>query len=167
MAKLSALEREVVMTDPVERPAPHEAAAALDSIELMTRVALRRGLHSRGFAASVSMWGGAIAVATTYDGPVATRAIAVLLIGGLLGLGLWRRRLVARVRDVHGPVGTVAAAAAMLGMLAIGLLGARAFEIYGLTWAPFASGGVVAATLFMLLEVLRRAALAKLAARGA
>ena len=155
------------MTDPVEHPAPREAAAALDSIEQMIRVALRRGLHSRAFAASASMWVGAMAVATAYDGSAATRAIAVLLIGGFLGLALWRRRIVARVRNVHGPVGPVVAAAAMVGVLAIGLLGARAFEVYGLSWAPFASGVVVAAVLCMLLEASRRATQAKVAARDA
>jgi len=163
MAILSKLERELVMTNRVERPTPHEAAAALDSIEHMTGVALRRGLHSRWFAASVSLWGGATAVATAYDGPAASLMISALLAGGSLGLALWRRRIVARVRNVHGMVGAVSAAAVAAGVLVIGLAGARAFEVYGLPWAPFASGGMVASVLFMALEVLRRATRAKLA----
>jgi hypothetical protein len=151
------------MTDLVERPTPQEAAAALDSIEHLTQVALRRGLHSRWFAASVSLWAGAIAVATAYDGPAASGGIAALTAGGVLGVALWRRRIVARVRDLDGAVGAVTAVAASVGVLVIGLLGARAFEVYGLSWLPFATGGVVAAALFVALEVLRRATRARAA----
>jgi len=167
MPILSRLEREVVMTDRVERPTPHEATAALDSIDYMARVALKRGLHSRRFAAGVSLWVGAMAVATAYDGPVATRAIVALLVGGFLGVALWRRQIVARVRDVHGVVGSVVAAAVVVGVLVIGLLGARAFEVYDLSWVPFASGGVVTTVVYMALHVLRRATHGKLAAGDA
>ena len=117
-------------------------------------------MHSRWFAASVSLWAGAIAVATAYDGPAASGGIAALLAGGVLWVALWRRRIVARVRNVDG---AVTAAAASVGVLVIGLLGARAFEVYGLSWLPFATGGVVAAALFVALEVLRRATRARAA----
>lgn len=155
------------MRDHMERPTPPEAAAALASIGYMTRVALSCGLHTRWFAASAALWVGAMAVATAYDGPAATRAIAALVVGGLLGLALWRRRIVARVRNVHGVAGTVLAGAVIVGVLAIGLLGARAFEVYDLSWAPFASGGAAAAVVFMVLEILRRTTQARLAAGDA
>lgn len=155
------------MTDGLERPTPHEAAAALASITEMTQVALKRGFHSRWFAAAVSVWVGAVAVATAYDGPAASGAIAALVVGGTLGLALWRRRSVARVRDVHGAVGTVTAVAVIGGVLAIGLLGARAFEVSELSWAPFASGGVVATVQFMALEIFRRTTQVKLTTRDA
>lgn len=153
------------MTDGMERPTPHEAAAALDSITQMTQLALRRGIYSRWFAAAVSVWVGAVAAATAYDGPAATGSIAALVVGGTLGLALWRHRSVARVRDVHGAVGTVTAVAAIGALLAIGLLGARAFEVSELSWAPLASGGVVATVLFIALEIFRRTTQAKLTAR--
>ena len=155
------------MTDGTERPTPHEAAAALESITQMTQVALQRGLHSRWFAAAVSLWVGAVATATAYDGPAATGAIAALVVGGTLGLARWRRRSVARVRDVHGTVGAVTAVAVIGGVLALGLLGARAFEIAELAWVPIASGGVVATALFTALEVFRRTTHAKLTVRDA
>ena len=71
------------------------------------------------------------------------------------------------VRDVHCAAGTVTAVAVIVGVLAIGLLGARAFEGYDLSWAPFAPGGMVAAFVFVAPEILRRATKAKLAAEDA
>jgi hypothetical protein len=152
------------MADHVERPTPSQAAAALDSIEHMALAATRRGLRSRWFAMVASLWGGAIAVATAYDGPLATRAIAALVLGGFLGLALLRRRILVRVRSVEGAVGAAFATALIVGVLVVGLLGARAFETYGLSWVPFASGGVVAALLFIMLEILRRTTQSKLMA---
>lgn len=76
-------------------------------------------------------------------------------------------RSLARVRNVHGPAWTVAAAVVIVGVLAIGWFGARSFEVFGLAWAPFASGGAVSAVVFVALEVLRRATQAKLAAGDA
>jgi hypothetical protein len=132
-----------------------------DSGRLDTRSTLAL-VHSVG-----ALWVGAVAVATAYDGPTATRAVAALLVVGLFGLALWRRRIDARVRNVHGPGWTVAAAVVIVGLLAIGLFGARSLEAFGLAWAPFASGGAVSAVVFVALEVLRRATQAKLAAGDA
>ena len=153
------------MTEHVERPTPQEAAAALDSIGDMTRVALDRGLRSRWLAGSLSLWVGATTVAKAYNGPVADAAIATLVVGGILGIALWRRRIVARVRAVHGAVGTVAAVAMIVAVLAILVVGDLAFEAYAVSWAPIVTGGVVAAVLFMAFEVERRATRAKLASR--
>lgn len=155
------------MTDHLERPSPQEAAAALDSIGEMTRVALKRGLHSRGFAGVLSLWVGAMTWVKAYDGPAADATIVALLCACGLGMALWRRTIVARVRAVHGVIGTVAAIATMVGVLVILALGDRAFEVYDLSWAPFATGGVVAAVLFVAFEVERRATRAKFAAGDA
>ncbi len=155
------------MIEHLERPTPQEAAAALDSIGDMTRAALKRGLRSRWFAVSMSLWVGATTVAKAYNGPVADAAIAALVVGGFLGMALWRRRIVARVRAVHGAVGTVAVVAMIVVVLAILIVGDRAFQVYGASWAPVVTGGVVAAVLFMAFEVERRATGAKLAARSA
>lgn len=155
------------MTEHLERPTPQEAAAALDSIGDMTRVALKRGLRSRWFAVSMSLWVGATTVAKAYNGPAADAVIAALVVGGFLGLALWRRRIVARVRAVHGAVGTVAAVATIVAVLAILIVGDRAFEVYDVSWAPIATGVVVAAVLFMAFEVERRSTRAKLAASSA
>jgi hypothetical protein len=65
---------------------------------------------------------------------------------------------------VHGAVGTVAAVAMVVAVLAILIVGDRAFEVYDVSWAPIATGGVVAAVLFVAFEVERRATGAKLAA---
>ena len=161
------MESDDVMTNPLERPTPQEATAALDSIENMTEVALERGLRPRWFAVSMSLWVGATTVAKAYDGPAADIVIAALFVAGLLGLALWHRRIVARVRAVHGVVGTVAAVAMIVGVLVILMVGDRAFEVYGVSWAPFATGGVVAAVLFVAFEVARRATRAKLTAGNA
>ena len=115
----------------------------------------------------MSLWVGATTVAKAYNGPLADFAIAALVGGGLLGLALWRRRIVARVRAVHSAVGTVAAVAMIVVVLAILIVGDRAFEAYGALWAPIVTGGAVAAVLFMAFEVERRATGAKLAARSA
>lgn len=152
------------MADRMERPTPREAAAALDSITGMRQVALGRGLHSRRFAVAGALWVGALAVATAHDGPAASGAIAVLAVSGTLGLSRWRRRSVARVRNVHGAAGIVTAVVVMGVVLAIGILGARAFEASGRPWAPFASGGAVAVVLFLALELLRRTTRARLMA---
>ena len=77
-----------------------------------------------------------------------------------------RRRIVARVRAVHGVVGTLAAVSTIIGMLVIISLGDRAFEVYELAWAPLATGGAVAAVLFIAFEVERRARRATLTACG-
>ncbi len=153
------------MTEQVERPTPQEAAAALDSIGDMTRVALARGLRSRWLAVSMSLWVGATTVAKAYNGPVADVAIATLVVGGVLGLALWRRRIVARVRAVHGAVGTVVTVAMLVAVLATLMVGDRAFEAYDVSWAPIATGAVVAAVLFMAFEAERRSTRAKLASR--
>lgn len=142
--------------DHVTRPTPQVAAAMLDSIEHLTEVALRRGLPSRRFAASVSLWVGAMAAATAYDGPVANGGIAVLAVVGLVGLARWRRSIEAQVRNVHGVVGAVITFAVIVALLVIGMIGARAFEVYNLPWLPFASGGVVGTVLFVTLEIWRR-----------
>lgn len=155
------------MTDQLDGPTPQEAARALDSIGNMTLVALERGLHSRWFALSMSLWVGATTVAKAYDGPAANVGIAALLLGGWLGLAMWRRRIVARVRAVHGVVGTVAVVAMLVVLLTVLMLGDRAFEAYGVSWAPFATGGAVAAILFTAFEVERRSSRAKLMARSA
>jgi hypothetical protein len=164
MSILSILEREDVMADRMERPTPQEAAAALDSIGDMTRVALKRSSHSRWFAVSMSLWVGAMTVAKYYNGPAADGGTAVLLVGGILALALWRRRIVARVRAVHGVVGAFTAGTMIVGVLVILVLGDRAFEVYGPSWAPVATGGVAAAVLFIAFEVLRRATRATVAA---
>lgn len=147
-----------------DEPTPPEAVAALASIGDMTRVGLARGLHSRRFAVAASLWVGAMAVATAYDGPAASRAIGALLIGGIIGLALWRRRIIARVRSVHGTAGTVVACTVIVGVLAIGLLGARAFEVHHLSWVPLGSGAAVGAVVFLMLEFSRRRTYAKLTA---
>jgi hypothetical protein len=154
------------MTQQLERPTPREASAALDSIGDMTRAAVKRGLRPRWFAASLSLWVGATTVAKAYNGPIADAATAALVVGGFLGLALWRSRIVARVRAVYGAVGTVAAVAMIIAVLAILLVGDRAFEVYDVSWAPLATGGVVAAVLFLAFEVERRATSARLAARN-
>ncbi|MGQ0648256.1 MAG: hypothetical protein ACT4P7_11870 [Gemmatimonadaceae bacterium] len=154
------------MTDDREQLTPQEAAAALDSIGELTRAALKRGLHSRWFAVLLSSWVGAMTCAKAYDDPVADGIIAALLVAGVLGFALRSRRIVARVRAVHGVIGAVAALALTVSVLVILALGDRAFEVYDLPWAPFATGGV-AAVLFMAFEVERRATRAKFAAGDA
>jgi hypothetical protein len=153
------------MTDRAQHPSPDEAAAALASIERLSHVALTRGLHSRWFALAASLWVGAMAVATAYDGGAASGAIGALIAGGAVAIGVWRRRVVATVRSLHGVAGAITVLAVAGALLLIGLFGARAFEAYRLPWLPIASGGVVAAFVFVALEVLRRVTHARAAAR--
>jgi hypothetical protein len=154
------------MTEHLEQPTPLEAAAALTSIAEMQQVALNCGLPSRWFAVSLSCWVGAMTVAKAYNGPAVDAAIAALLAGGLLAIALWRRRLVARLRAVYSLIGTVGAVAMFTGVLVILAVGDRAFEVHAVSWAPFATGGAVAAVLFVAFELERRSG-AKRAARDA
>jgi hypothetical protein len=167
MAILATLESEKMMTDHWERPTPQEAATALDSIARMKRVALNHGLRPRWFAGLFSLWVGAMTIAKAYDGPAVDGGIAALLVGGVLGLALWRRRIVARVRAVHSAVGNVAAVAMIVGVLVILVVGDRAFESHDVWWAPMATGGAVAAMLFVAFELARRKTQAKVAAGDA
>jgi len=154
------------MTEQLERPTPLEAAAALASIADMKQVALNSGLPSRWFAVSISCWVGAMTVAKAYNGPAVDTGIAALLVGGLLGIGLWRRRLIARLRAVYSLIGTLGAVALFTGVLVILVVGDRAFEVHAVSWAPFATGGAVAAVLLMAFELERRSG-ANRAARDA
>lgn len=144
------------MTSPADQPTPEEAADALDAIVRLRRAAVREGLHSRSWALTVSVWVGAFAVATAFDGGGATGAIAALTGVGFVGAAFWRRRVAARLRGVFGVGGAVVTIGLAIALLAIGLLGAAAYEAYARAWLPFASGALVAGTLFVVLEVLRR-----------
>lgn len=137
-------------------PTPDEATRALTSIERMKQFGLSKGLYSRWFAAAVSSWSAAMAVATVYDGPLATWSVATLLIAGLMALGAWRHRVVARVRAVHGTAEALAiVVAAPLVMLGLGLFAAQAFDASRQWWIPSASGAVAGLVLFTVLELLR------------
>lgn len=151
------------MPDSLDHSTPHEAATALEMIATMRRVAVDRSLPTRWFAGALALWVGALTVAKFYDGPAVDAGTVALLIGGVLGTALWRRRLLARLQAVHRGLGTAGALTLTAGVLGILVIGDRAFEVARITWAPWATGGAVAVALFLAFELDRRAARAHLA----
>ena len=151
------------MTDRNELPTAHEAAEALASVERMRSTGLKRGLYPRGYAIVLALWTGAL---TTTSG-LESAAFLPLLGLGLLGHWLWRRRTgvwiwVFRVwfsrrkqeiQSARGLWTVILVSIPVGGVMVAGYIGGQS---YGLTWAPFVAGTVVAAVTFVLTEVAYR-----------
>ena len=151
------------MTDKNELPTAHEAAEALASVERMRSAGLKRGLYPRGYAIAVALWCGAL---TTTAG-LASAAFLPLLGLGLLGHWLWIRktgiwvwvfrvwfsRRGQEIRSTRGLWTVLVLLIPVGGVMVAGYIGRQS---YGLTWAPFVAGAIVAAVVFVLTEIAYR-----------
>ncbi len=148
------------MTDNTELPTAREAAEALASVERMRSAGLKRGRFPRGFAVAAALWTGAL---TTTVGLASPTSIPLLVLG-LLGYWLWCRKtgvwiwfirlwLSQRKQVSQGSRELRAAILVSIlvgGVMMAGYVGGQSF---GLAWAPFVAGAIVAVVTFVLAEI--------------
>ena len=146
------------MPNTTELTSPDEAKAALASVEQMTITGMKRGLYSRRFAVVMSLWAGVLATLVGLDSPI----WLLWLFAGIFAFFAWRRKQGAWIQEVQSP-------RELWRVIPLGLLGGAVFiggnvaqRDFGLGWAPFVAGAVLAVGLFLLTELGHRAARARI-----
>jgi hypothetical protein len=157
------MERETLMPEPAPKPSPDEARAALASIEQTASDSCARAIYPRWLAAGMALWGGTLVTLGGMDSPW----VVPLLFAGFIVYWLWRRAHGAAMREIHSRGGLVRVAVATLALVAIAIGGIVGRAQYGLAWAPYGAGAVIAAGLFAIMEICYAPLRARLASRRA
>ncbi len=152
------------MFDETDRIGPNEARDALVSIQGMAGAGRRRAIPPRWFGAAIALICGALVVAVTSMSSI----YVVPLIAALALVFEYQRRSVgASLRAFPSNAAGIAALICLVVLFLLLVVGGRVLrDMFGLAWAPLATGAALAIVVFMLSVSERRAKLAKIGAEN-
>jgi len=120
---------------------------ALDSIEKMQAIGLEQGLYPRWFSVATALWSGLLAAS------MGSPWLLWILFGGFVAFSVWRRRTPAWIKEIQSKRDLVIVLCFSLLIGGLFIAAYIALKFYGLRWAPYLAGLLIAVIQYSIMEI--------------